>query len=192
MDSIFLHYVDQLSWAIYVVAFLCLLIEGEGVLFVCAYLTNGGYLNPIILIPVVVVAVFTGDVLWFKLGGWLEARFPGIRSWADRIAAPLDRFLLSRLLHTLLFIKFAYGLGRATLLRIGTLKIPTKDFIKADFCAASVWIIVIGGLGYAFSASMALLKHYMKYAEVGILIGLCVLFTVTHLVAKYGIREMKK
>jgi membrane protein DedA with SNARE-associated domain len=87
-------------------------------------------------------------------------------------------------------MKYAYGMGRATQVCAGAMKMPFAKFLKADLIASTCWICLIGGLGYFGAASIERYKEYLKYAEVGIVIGIALIVVSSHLVSKYEMKKM--
>ena len=61
------------------------------------------------------------------------------------------------------------------LMRAGWRKLNYAKFLRNDFVANIAWMLIIGILGYAFSASFVLAKKYIKIAEIGLLVGIIVL-----------------
>lgn len=189
METLFLHYIESYEWLAYILIFIALLIEGEAVLFISAYLVHQGYLKIEMLLPVVAVAVLTGDVLWYKFGTYIEESVPFIKKRLTKLTGPVDKLILTKTFHTIILAKFAYGMNRATLVRFGALKVPFRNFFRFDLVAMVLWVTVIFSVGYASSASFTIIKHYLKYAEVGIFLGLIILFLFTHFITRFGLKE---
>jgi membrane protein DedA with SNARE-associated domain len=184
--------VQDLGPFIYVVIFAFLLIEGEAVMFTSAYLLRMGLLKWSYLLPVVVVGVLLGDILWFRFGSRMEMNLPWVHKWVTRVAGPVKKFLEKRPYRTIFVMKYAYGLGRATQVCAGTIGMSARTFIKADLLASFCWIAAIGGVGYFGAASIEHYKHYLKYAEVGILMGIVLIVIISHAVSRYEMKELNK
>ena len=172
METFFLNNLADLGWITYLVIFVAMLFEGEVVLFTTVYLAQEHYLKTSYLIPVLFVGAITGDVLWFTLGGFLEQKSAFVRYWFGKITQPINRRLARKPSLVIFVSKFTYGLNRATLLRAGAHGITFKNFLLTDLFTIFCWMSVIGNLAYFSSMSSAYLRHYLKYAEFGLLIGI--------------------
>ncbi len=62
-----------------------------------------------------------------------------------------------------------YGFHHAILIRAGALRIPKTKFVNTDLVATLCWVLLVGGLGYFSSVSFSLLRHYLRYAEFGVI-----------------------
>ncbi len=161
----------------YLVFFLAMLVEGEIFLFVAAFLTQQGVFNPFIMAPVVLTGITVGDILWYRLGLKLNHSASRLARWAEKISKPFDHHLSTRPMRTIMISKFIYGVHRAIIIRSGILKIDFHKFLKYDFRANLIWLVVVGGLGYASGASYHLIKGYLRFAEIAIL-GIIILFLI--------------
>lgn len=188
MESFLLQYLMAWKPLALLAVFLALIIEGDMTLFAFAYLTNLGFFGAAELMAVTPAAVYAGDLIWYSLGRW--GRLPGdkLSRWACRLSGPIDEQLVKRPSRTIFISKFAYGLNHITLMRAGCLKIAPRSLLKGDIPAAALWIMVLGGLGYGFGASAALLRGYIRYSEMGLLAGLLLVYFLRKLVH----RKMKK
>lgn len=164
--------------------FFGLFIEGEIVIFTAMFLAHQGAFDIGDIILTIVAAVALNDLLWHKLGKSRHGRSERALSLAKKFTGPLDTLLRGHPFKIFLVSKFAYGFLRATLVRSGMLGMPTEQFIKYDYPAAAIWITVAGSLGYFASASLPLLKHYFKLAEIALVIILVSIFILWHVIIK--------
>ncbi len=190
MESLFLHNIGMMGALIYPIVFFLLFFEGEGVVFVATYIAYHGHISLYVLVPVVILGVACNDIVWFRFGGVLQARSSLIRRWVAKCSTTLCSHLDKHVFHTLLVAKFAYGLNRATIMCAGA-RLPFLRFLLPDAIAIIIWTAFIVAAGYLSASGMSLIKPYLKYAEIGVLIGILVLFGVTHLITKYGIRGIE-
>lgn len=185
IESFFLHYVLNLGPLAYLIAFVGMMIEGDALLFTAAFLTHQGYFDFRFMLPTLVAGVLFGDLGWYWLGHWMHHySTSSLAHWIHRIAKPLDRHLLSRPRRTIFISKFTYGVHHAILIRAGALRLNIREFLKDDLYATSAWIALIGGLGYLSAASFVLIKHYVKFAEVALLLGLAAIFIISHIIVR--------
>lgn len=191
-QSLFLSYLVIWKPLGYILAFLGMVFEGDGVLFTVAFLTAEGFFDVGDMLVVVLLSVIFGDTLWYWIGRKYVVAFPRVVGWVDRFAKPFDRHLLDRPTRTLLLTKFVYGAHHAVLIRAGMFQMDFKKFIKSDLLSISVWVAVIGGLGYFSSFSLAYEKKYLRYAEIALLIGLVLFFVVEHYIKKISQKELQE
>ncbi len=184
MHPYLFHYLVDWRPLGYLIIFLGMVFEGDGFLFATAFLTAQGFFDLGDSLAVVLFGVAAGDVLWYWFGVWLQDSWIG--RWAARVAKPFDRHLIERTKRTLFISKFTYGFHHAMLLRAGTLRIPFWRLFKIDLAAILLWVAVIGGLGYGFSGSYELLKHYVHFAELGLLVIVSIVIIGGQLLSKYS------
>lgn len=178
----------------YLILFVGMAIEGEFVLFAALYLASIGYFAYDIVGPVVVAGVFTGDFLWYRLGIFLHNHpsFARARAYIERVTALLDEQMVARPIHTLFISKFAYGLNRAAIARAGSLGIDLLKFLEADIMATFVWLCLMGGISFGVSAGLAQAQHYLKYVEVGFLLGIVAYLVFARVITKATYKSVKK
>jgi membrane protein DedA with SNARE-associated domain len=111
----------------------------------------------------------------------LEQKSAFIKHWFGKITQPINRRLAHRPSLVIFVSKFTYGLNRATLMRAGAHEMKFKSFFLTDLFTIFCWMSVIGNLAYFSSMSSSYLKHYLKYAEVGLLIGIVFMVICIHL-----------
>lgn len=188
MSSIILGAISSFGVWNYVIIFLAMIIEGDPFLFTAFFLANEGVFGIATLSIVIFCGVLVGDLLWYWLGIRIDKTNSKLIPWAEKIASPFDEHLISRTFHTIFISKFTYGTYHAILVRAGMLRFPIRRFIGYDAISTVVWMVAVGGLGYFSSYSFSLVKQYLKYAEIGLLVG--VLFFI--FLSKYISKRSKK
>lgn len=153
-------------------------------LFIAAFLTSQGVFDLGDMIIIAFSGTLLGDIFWYFLGYYINGRFVRMSQWIDKITNPFDEHILSRSFHTILISKFTFSLNRAILFRAGSLKVPLKNFIKADLAAICLWMIAVGGFGYFTSVSLELVKHYFRIAGFTLLLGLVIFLMVFYIVSR--------
>lgn len=183
MGDIVLHYL--LFWRPlgYIFVFIGMVLEGDAVLFSAAFLTHQGFFDPGDMAFAVFGGVIIGDLLWYRLGASLAVA-GRISRWLERLTAPFDDHLRNRLVRTIFISKFAYGLHHPLLMRAGALALDFKSFFAGDLAAIFCWVLIVGGLGYISSASFALVRHYLRFTEIALLLGLVAFLAFWHFVAQ--------
>ncbi len=175
MDSFLLDHVTSLGPLAFAVVFFGIVLEGEMTLFTAAFLTQQGYFQPAEMAALGLVASHFGDWGWYVAGRRFCRPGTTVDRWICRLCGPLDRLLAANPVRTVFINKFVYGLSHLTLLRAGATKLTAGKVARADLPAATLWFLVIGSLGYFFSASAALVKNYIRYSEIALLAGLLLL-----------------
>lgn len=181
-ESLLMHYLLLSPFVGYTAIFLGMIIEGDVLLFTAAFLTHQGIFNISYMLVFVFAGTIIGDVFWYLLGFKLNHSFLFLRQQINRISRPFDKKILSRPFHTIFISKFIYGINHALLIRAGNLKLPFSEFILADLAATILWIFLVGGLGYSAGASFALFKHYLRFVELWVAIGLVTIFIFSRVV----------
>jgi membrane protein DedA with SNARE-associated domain len=187
-----LHYLTDHQTLGYLIIFIGTMVEGDILLFTAGFLTHQGYFDIGTVIFLVFSGVIIGDNLWYVLGELMREReyFKKFRHFIGNITDPFNEQLKNRTARTIFISKFAYGLYRPILLKAGTLRLPFRQFIEADLMATFVWMFLIGGLGYLGSASFLLIRRYLRYTELTLLLGIAVFILISHIVTKISKKEL--
>jgi len=114
-------------------------------------------------------------------GNWLN-------KWVSKVTHPFDAHIKERPFHTIFFSKFAYGFHHAILLRAGSLKIPYPNLLRADIIATFVWMIIVGGLGYASGTWLHQGEQYLHYAGYVMVAAIVIFITIEQII----VRQTKK
>ena len=169
--------------------FVSMIIEGEVFLLAATFLASQGFLNPELTFLAVFGGVTAGDSLWYYLGHRINHSNAYFGRWLVKKTGQFDEHLLNNSLRTIFISKFVYGAHHFILARAGVLKLKFKEFLKDDFIANLAWTVIIGGLGYLSGASFQYIKHYLKFTEYALFIGLAAFFILDFLVGKYGLKK---
>ncbi len=186
----FIHYLSEYQTLGYIIIFLGMMIEGDILLFTIGFLTHRGYFNIDIVLLIVFLGVIIGDNIWYALGELIDGKDNFFIRFIKRVTEPFDEHLRRRTFRTIFITKFAYGLHRPTLLRIGMLKLSFKKFIESDIIASIFWIFIVGSLGYLSSASFFLIRRYLRYTEISLLFGLILFILISHLMRHISKKEL--
>lgn len=179
MESLFLSHIATLPFfVIYSVIFLGMVFEGETILFGAFFLAYEGYIDPYDTVFFVLMGTLIGNLLWYELGGRIHT-LPFMKK-ANRHLGALDNRLAHFPVSTLVLTKFTYGLHHITLLRAKPAGVKLRKFLKIDVTASLIWISAVAVVAIVFSASLDLLKTYVKFAEVGLLIAIAIFVIAMH------------
>ena len=173
----------------YFLIFIGLALEGDAALFIASFLTYHRFFD----IGKFFLAAFSGsmvgDVLWYWLGYKINHSSSFINKITNRIKFA-DDHLINRLSRTIFISKFIYGTHHLAILRAGALNINLKKLIKYNFLPTLIWILLIGGLGYLFGASFILIKKYVRFVEIGLLIALALFFIIERFIKKRSEKKL--
>lgn len=183
VESLILDKLFDFQFVAYAAIFFGMMVEGEAVLFAGVFLANTGYLELSYVVIFALIGMVLGDLLWYWLGASLARFIP--KKIVQGVLQVIDDHLKRRAFATIFLAKFIYFLHRLVLVRAKPAGVSFKTFLKADVMAATTWVIIVSVLGFLFSASFYLLKQYIRYAEIGLLIGIIVLVTAEHYTGKY-------
>ncbi len=168
-----------------------LLLEGETVLVLAAFMAHRGYLELPWVILIGFVVTFASDQFFFWLG-----RTKGNQLLEDRPAWKSDvekaRSLLGRNL-TLLFIgfRFMYGLRTVMPLVFGISKLDPRRFAFLNFIGALLWALIFGIAGYLFGQLMEIVLVDVGKYEHWIALGLAMLGAGVWFYRRYTLRAKK-
>lgn len=161
-----------------------MIFEGDAVLFISAFLVHQGALS---LLPVLLTTLWgmiLGDNLWYSLGLKLKKSDSFLNKWAEKLTQPFDEKLKSSPLQTIFLSKFTYGIGHVIFFRAGALKIKWRKIEQSDILATLFWMSIVGSLGYFSGASFSYIKHYLRFGEIALLLGLFIFFGLEYLITK--------
>jgi len=184
MESFLFHYLTFWEPLAYILIFIGMMLEGDTVLFIAAFLTHQGILHPLPMLLTALWGMILGDNLWYSLGFKLRNSNTALNRWAEKLAQSFDEHFKKHPFRTIFLSKFTYGVGHAIFFRSGAIRIKWNKLEQSDILATLFWMLIVGGLGYFTSASFSLVKHYLKFGEVALLLGLIIFFALEHLMVK--------
>lgn len=182
METIILHQLVLYRPLGYAVVFIDMFFMGDLSVFTAAFLAHRGFFDPAAVAGISFAGALCGDAAWYWFGR--RTSLAPVMRWVGKLIGPFDGHLHRRPSRTLFIGRFTYGVYHALLLHAGAEKIPYKDVIVGGVPSALVWIAVIGGLGYFSSASFSLVRHYVRFVEIALLIALLAFVIVSHMVAE--------
>jgi len=166
-----------------------LLLEGETVLVLGAFMAHRGYFNLPLVIALGCAVSFASDQFFFWLGRTQGSRFlekrPAWKHHADRA-----RSLLGRNPDALAIgIRFMYGLRTVLPFVMGTSKFDAERFAFFDFIGAALWALTFGLAGKLIGHVMEALFENAKAHEPMIIIGIIVAGGIVWLYRSYLSRK---
>jgi membrane protein DedA with SNARE-associated domain len=153
-----------------------LLLEGETVLILAAFMAHRGYLSLPLVILIGFVTTFASDQFFFWLGHTRGNQFLEKKpAWKPNVEKA--RSLLGRNT-TLLFIgfRFMYGLRTVMPFVFGISRFDPKRFALLNFFGAFLWALIFGVAGFLFGQVVEVIlvdvdKYELSIVFVIILLG---------------------
>lgn len=169
-----------------------MIIEGDILLFTAGFLTHQGYFDIGIVLLLAFLGTIIGDNIWYVLGKLMSEKelFLKVKKFIEKATSPFDKHLKNRTVRTIFISKFTYGLCRPIILKAGAMKISFEKFIKTDLVATFMWIFLVGGLGYLSSASFLAVRHYLRYTELTLLLGVAIFILISYVITKISKKEL--
>lgn len=189
MDSFLLNYLVLWEKFAYVLIFIGIVLEGDIVLFVSAFLAYSGFLNGWYVFLIAFFGAVIGDLFSYKIGYWLNNWSRLFNKFIDRFRF-LDSHLEARPFHTIFISKFTYGFHRLLFFRAGILNFNLKKLLEYDLASIMVWLIIVWGLGYFSGASFSIVKKYFRFTEFGLLIFVAIFFIFEYFIGKKSKKEL--
>lgn len=149
-----------------------LLLEGETMLVLGAFMAHRGYLSLPLVILLGWLVAFASDQFFFWLGRTQGAQFLAKRpAWGAHVEKA--RALLEKN-PNLLFVglRFMYGLRTVLPFVIGMSKQDPKRFALLDFVGACLWSLTFSLAGHLIGQIMAAVLEDAKEHELAIAIGI--------------------
>lgn len=168
VESLIIHYG-------YWILFFGVMLEGETMLVIGAFLAHRGYLSLPLVMLTALISTFTADQIYFWLGrtrghAFLEKR-PTWQAGVAKVNAKLQRWQN----WLVIGFRFIYGMRSITPFMIGMSGFPAQRFVILNLIGGAIWVIVIGLLGYAFGHAMEMALADIRKYELWIILGLLVI-----------------
>ena len=169
-----------------------LLLEGETVLVLAAFMAHRGYLSLPLVILIGFLTTFASDQFFFWMGRTKGSQFLENRpKWKPNVERA--RSLVGRNT-TLLFIgfRFMYGLRTVMPFVFGISKFDPKRFAVLNFLGAFLWALIFAVAGYVFGQVMELILVDVGKYEHWIALGLAMLGAGVWLYRRHTIKAINK
>ncbi len=168
-----------------------LLLEGETVLVLAAFMARRGYLNLSIVILLGCLVSFASDQFFFWMGRTRGSQFLEKRpAWKFHVEKAK---LLLRRNTILLFlgVRFLYGLRTAMPFVIGMSKFNPKKFMLWNFIGSFIWALIFGLAGQLIGNIMSAIFEDVKEHEFMIAMGIILAGVVFGLYRRHVDRREK-
>ncbi|MCL5004492.1 MAG: DedA family protein [Patescibacteria group bacterium] len=167
----------------YFILFPIVVFEGPIITVVAGFLTSLGYFNFFIVYAVAVAGDLAGDVLHYAIGYWGGEKF--IRKYGHYFFMDEKRIIkleksFERNGNKMLFIgKIAHGAGGAFLIAAGLVKMPFREFMRANLLATVLKSLILLLLGFYYGAFLSKINSYFDFIA-AIFIGAVIIVAVIY------------
>lgn len=155
-------------------------VEGPILAVIAGLLCSGGYLNPLLVFPIIILGDLTGDSLCYLLGRRGMPRI--LQKLGNRLGLDRQRLDSMTLIfernpsRTISLSKIVLGIGVAGIYLAGHAKIPYRQFIRICAFTSSLQYLFYLGIGIVFGHAYMEINHYLNmFATVSILVVLAIL-----------------
>lgn len=156
----------------YLAVFVGTLLEGETILVSAGFAAQRGLLSWPVVLEVAIAGATLGDQMAFLLGRWkgpaLVRRYPRLAQHQPRIHALLARYDIA----FVLLVRFLYGLRIAGPIILGTSPMPLWRFALFNMVGATLWAVVVFGVGHAFGNALEAIWGNIKHLEEGLIVAM--------------------
>ena len=184
MESLISNYISIGLPFSYILVFLGMVFGGEEVLFIVAFLL---YRDQLLFLPTL-ISVFSGavlgDILWFLLGQRIM-NYPIVLRISSRISFLKNEQMQKHDVFVIFLSKFIYGFNHIILAKLATSREPFFRFLSVDILATILWILTIGGLGFATSLTISQLRYVLHFFEIGLFLILLFYFVLNRFITPY-------
>jgi membrane protein DedA with SNARE-associated domain len=149
-----------------------LLLEGETVLVLAAFMAHRGYLSLPLVILIGCLVAFASDQFFFWMGRTKGNQVLAMRpAWQPHVEKA--KSLLSQNANLLsVGVRFMYGLRTAMPFMIGMSRFDPKKFAVLNFIGALLWALIFGLAGKLIGNVMAVIFEDVKKHELMIGLGI--------------------
>jgi membrane-associated protein len=177
-----LEYIVHLLYAFkYLILFPLAVVEGPILAVIAGFLCVGGFLNPLIVYPIIVLGDICGDSLVYALGRWGKSRQQA--RWNRLIGLRREKIDRARTyfndnpVKTVSLSKLILGVGVAGIFLAGNARIPYRIFIAVCLVTSAAQYTVYLGLGLLFGRAYKEINGYLNYiATATIILSFALLF----------------
>lgn len=182
---------DQNHFLAYFIIYFATILFGNIAAFISFWLALNGALGmwgvPILLLTLL-LAVFSGDLLWYSIGKAMKNTRLGY--FLQNRFAPQHEKIETALLKNgrswIFMSKFLYSSSFPVIFTAGWMGLELKKFAKASFQSILVWLPILTGLIYGVFAGLTPLRAFQifKGFEILFLFGLGIFFFAQYFIAK--------
>ena len=186
------HIIALLTQYKYFILFPLAIIEGPIIAVIAGFLCISGFLNPFIVMPVIIAGDMIGDSLCYMLGRWgvprfiknILKRFGFNTQKLNRVKAYFDKNPTK----TISLSKITLGIGVAGIYLAGHARVPYYKFLKICLVTSLLQYIVYLGIGLLFGKAYIQINQYLNY--IASIIIICSLVVIVFLFIKSMLKKL--
>lgn len=166
--------------------------EGPMVTFAVGSLAALGYYKLYLVYPLLVLADFIPDVIYYSVG-----RYGHGRKTFDKFTAlhmhlqTIERMWHNHTLKMMFFAKWAFGLSIVLMMSAGYSKLPMRRYLLFTLPISMLQYGVFLLLGYFLGASAMAVNSSVSYIEILVAVALVVFLGVNTVLAKYARKQFE-
>jgi membrane-associated protein len=167
----------------YLILFPLAVVEGPILAVIAGLLCSEGFLNPLIVYPIIILGDITGDSLVYALGRWGKSQRPGrLYRLVGLTARKIGRartYFEDNPIKTVSLSKLILGVGVAGIFLAGNSKVPYKQFLAVCLGTSLAQYTVYLGIGLFFGRAYREINLYLNYlAALSIVLAFCLFFVI--------------
>lgn len=185
---------DHRMWG-YAILFVAMLLEGEVFLIIAGMLASINAFDFGDVLWVSLIGVILGNIIWYYLGTKLKHTGVSGRMvrWAEQAVIFFLPDFREKPFKSIFFSKFIYGANRATVIISGVLRVPFHLFVKAEFFASVLWVVLFATVGFLFGqAALSVTSTISRAVLLVVLFVVIFIFTQRYLTKRYKKHEHSK
>ena len=140
-------------------------LEGETIVLLAGAAAHMGLLDIRAVIGAAALGAFAGDNFFFFLGRRYGSDVTRRYAWMAATVPRIDRMLSRWRWGAVVALRFMYGLRTAGPMLIGAGTMPALEFVAANALGASLWAMLIGGIGFVGGRAVEALLGDIAHAE---------------------------
>jgi len=154
-----------------------------------------GYLNPLIVAPILIVGDILPDIIYW-LCGWWGTRIEWVRRFATRVRVlrehlpPLEELWRTKLYSTMFIVKLAWGISAPFIVSAGMAGISLRRFVVASLAVSLPYLGVLMGLGYGVTVAYGRLGFDKLDAQLIICLVGVIFLCALLLVVRFARRQL--
>jgi membrane protein DedA with SNARE-associated domain len=171
------------------IVFIAIIIEGDISLLLFGALSKEGILTFSHVLPVVIIAAITHDLIFWKIGArlsqmkkkkYLFFNFEKMSRFLDKIKPSIGIYII--------LSKFAWNFNRIVIVSSGYISTPIKKFLKYSCLSSFLWSVTYLSLGYVFADQTNIFKQRMEVAGI-LIIAVIVVIAMFEIYIKRALKK---
>ena len=178
----------------YLIIFPIAVIEGPIITIIAGFLASKDVLNFYLIYFLIVIADICGDLLFYSLGRFgrislFEKLMKKLR--AKQSLDKIEKHFESHSGKTILFSKFAHGIGSLFFVAAGMARMPLANLIFFDLMGTLPKSFILMLIGYFFGQALSRIRNYLDYISIGFIVLFFILLMIYLVIVLYSRKKEK-